>query len=660
MFKFPSEAPLGEIFKSREEYLNSKILSDGKRAKLASPEICNAIASANSGFTRRNGKESDYLARFPWLTMVIGSGCVTESVDASELKPLNPSQFISLLSEKYGSSDLSDGISQAELARDFAQALIKDRFGNESAVPYQSVGATPSEETDAKETAELVLAAALSTCLYNELAAAAQRPFDFRGADRAFLSGPAQRVQEIGTCYKEPLKIVLESLTEKLQQSAPSVYYVLKRIEGDVSPTAGSISRLDVQILTEFAWLSLTRGSAVYYGWSDLLSHLARLEGGDAPIPPFDYPPRPRYAVQSLVDAIKTQYLQVTKSSWKERLSEGKPSRRRAFFDSAAKTLIGQARLRRESSDWKGPDLPIASAFTTSFDIELTMSLVSCSNPKASLQRPQGVAASDGAVIIFPVNFKYLVDPENISSKVMEFRWIAAIITDPTDLVEMIDYEESSKGDNNKIKWVMVNKDFLNIGNSWTNWPIVVHLAGAPLLRLPSKIMELDKHLQSAEIGHTLLLDEYWALQHNSTEMIRPTGDLQTDYGLPNELTDPGTSAAQARFWMMMGVQMNDTAIRHRLAARLTSPLTDSRLMSNRPRRSGLVVTPNLDVTARNLLFWMGADIVCEHCFRFIPDLEHYLLHLDIDIIKKLLENKQLMSIKAPLECDNQCKLGKS
>jgi hypothetical protein len=212
--------------------------------------------------------------------------------------------------------------------------------------------------------------------------------------------------------------------------------------------------------------------------------------------------------------------------------------------------------------------------------------------------------------------------------------------------------------------------------------PIVVHLNGCPLLPLPDLkdrtsqwaaelcedmaglgLIEQDDDIY---LIHAVTVDEYLALRQSEAELFWASEDRRDRVqrmgrALPPDLTCD--TSRHARFWMVLGVPVEDSAIRHRVTSQFTARrFRDPRAtnpaavrpesgLSPRPRdvpavpargseaeavvRSGVLndvdgvaVNKRVEDGEASILHWLGLDVVHAACAEFTPDLHHYAQHV--------------------------------
>lgn len=648
IYTYPTLILPGERFADRESYLSHCLSEDNHRKEYRENTtwICHAVSRSNKTILEKGSNESvvsksefkNLKPYFPWITLVLGSGCVTETVDWEALKPAHPDAIVNVLSKH---ETTSDELSLAEV-REFSRNLIFDRSHGKLDDGLKG----HFSKTCELHTAQLVYVAAKLTRIYRDAASGVSQPLAWRVEDVVALDkNSKQNAGELLSEYQKFIEPVIEVLISDRSRIEKSEKNILLRIKNSLT-SRREINRLDIQILSEFAWLSLTEKSSHYHGWSDLLSFLARQEGSldgsgmwDAKSP-IGYPPRPSVAVSDIIKKIKLQYLKKTRESWGARVnaSKQKSSSRsplHLFFDSAAEMLIAQQRLHSDPNiSQKAVGAPVVTAFSTSFDLELEMALSSL------------LSEGDTFTVVVPVCFSIsnkvntgnkisqeeMSEKEGFIEKLTIIQWLGAEINGKTGF-------EGKNGPDIK-SWKLISSKTINSPEGVSTGPFVVHLAGTPLIAPPSvgeaqKMFEKMKgsfpNIGEAElvgISPAILLNEYDAIQHHGAEVfLAGQNDAwESSSGIPREFSSSGASGVP-RFWLVMGVQMNDPAFRYKIAARLTSPQSGSPAVP-KPKRTGLVVTSNLDPAARELLAWNGMDIVTASCTEFEEDFRHYVSHL--------------------------------
>ena len=601
MIEFRKDRKAQTVHWHRSSFLAEATMKDGgqgvtnKQGRFLCHAMARAVAPRSEGDLPGpfSGQEKNKALLVPWLTMVIGSGCSSGAGSGIPLSVATPDQIGAAL---HAHGALPDGQSMADLATRFADRIISDRLPGVETTPVKSV--EPWH-------ADLVLATALLTRLYQEGAAATESPLGRWGHHRVtFRAGP-QMVPELRTRLLQPY---LQHQSRLLAVAPTAVVKLLGAIENGLEQHV--LSLLHVQLLTEYAWMNMVAADSAYPGWSELLIFLYRQHEDDGSLaPPLQCPPKPHFASHNdSVNYVVDRYRDATAASWTRRQygDKSKPS----FHDVAARVLREQCVVRSSAQAVDKP--PPVSAFVTSFDLELELALLRTDVP--------------GFVVAVPVNLYY--------SNKASLCWLGAIIPSGSSFEAL----------QTPTDWFLFDK--WDEDQPYSNWPIVVRLTGCPLLSLAEVrlVSSNDKPgrtgggvtidpesffstadqavapaVEDITHGHALLLDDYVAIQQHSSEALSSSA-------LPWMLTGAGRSAL-SRFWLVIGVQMDDPSIRYRVAAKFgANPKNEKAL---RQDKIGLMVSRTLNASARDLLQWYGFDLVQDTCDEFIPDLGRYADHLN-------------------------------
>jgi hypothetical protein len=642
----------------REQYLAAKVAPFVKP-----PRLCNALEEINEQlgkYYKRSG--------FPWITLVLGSGCLEAGHDIGGTRIRDvPASVRQLLASQ---PPLPDGTNSAKFAGAFAASLIADRLGSsaspngaaygdadrrdvmQGAVGHPDMAAEPGNPADDSadgltdpRTAKLLLCAALLTRLYHLASAAVPDALSRTGHDRVILPTGQAGSAEMETDALKPTLDLLDELIAETNQDNPAtgdpvLHQALSKIERSLRPpgTEPSLRVADVQLLTELCWYSLTQGTSVYPGWSDLLLHLSTRHSP----PLFDrWLPRPAFDdIDEACQFVEQRYDAATRLSWEQLVADDQSDRER-FYATVAGVLRQQAVLRRSAPQSSPVQPPIASAFVTSFDLELEMAMWRSS--------------AEPFVVAVPMNLMQDV-AEPRAAHLASVCWLGCLIrpdhsVSPEEQLEKLRTPAQSD-------WFLVSGES-NYELTYGKYPVLVRLSGSPLMGEPRlstedgewndlchRLLKLydiqvpeppDPNEPELRIAHVALLDEYSAMQHAASEfyVYQPDRDSRerVRHGLPAALT--GTQGSTfARFWMMMGVQVSDSSIRYRFASQMTVPRNiDGESIKNppTPSRAGLVVNWRTDDTVRDLLGWYNFDVVTDRCEKFQGDLQHYLRHLQSD-----------------------------
>lgn len=635
----------------------------------------------------------------PWLTLVIGSGCATSESQENALlekaRALREFEAIGPLPAEIGEEPIGAAVAA------FVTDVICDRLRldkSEAELRIRPRRVPPDPDALLNERVPewlfyLFAAAFLSTRLYFRIKAitfeAPRRP---DRTDDADLPEDAPALNELRPELITPCLAVLGLLRKTYvdqivrglaPQDVPdalgghdrrnlrnTVSAVLEEMVDGLTSKAHRpdvrVRLTDLRALTEFAWFCFTKITrpAVYPGWSDLLLDLSNYDTVAKSVGMPLFP-----TIAGAQNLISSRYSAATEESWRRTVSGTRGIE--GHYLAAAKALNAQHQYRKVY-DRKTVVLspPPTTAFVTSFDLELELSLLSLGEeftvamPIHVLNTLHGVAHTCWVGLHIPPaggggadlpRLRLLRDPE-------PHQW------------EILDTAAEKRG------------------------PIVVRLAGCPLTRLPTDVALLEtisprfykgllgfiepflridiwgnarsgadheavletiknEHLQ---LQHAIVINEHDAVLQSAIDLISipdPSGDGAgkggpVRRGLPASYASESSRAT--RFWMLLGVQIHDSAVRHRLATLISSLPISMELgspgmpagrknprveeASPEPRRTanatsaaghnGLAVNKHLTALEQDLLFWNGFDIVNADVADFTADLLHYANHL--------------------------------
>lgn len=661
MPSYRSRKDPGDFFPGgRDAYLAAKV---ARHVKL--PKICNALEEINEPLGdpyKRDG--------FPWITLVLGSGCLEAGLDIGSTGIRGvPAVVRDLLA---GEPALPDDTNPAKIASWFAASLIEDRLGpsattgGRSGATNQRTDEAPAAAADSAavsitlETAKLLLCAALLTRLYHLASAARPDALSRTGHDKVEISISSANFAELVTLALNPaLRLLGELIAATKRYGVTAGDTVLRqallKIDFSLRPPgeSPSLRMADLQLLTELCWYSLTHGTSVYPGWSDLLLHISTNNAPEF----FDrWPLRPAFDdVDAANQFVRERYERATWESWDQlnasdnSANAGGNSYRKRFYATVADVLRQQAQLRSSHPRSSPLQPPIASAFVTSFDLELEMALWRSS--------------TDPFIVAVPMNLLQDVagqPPAHLASVC----WLCCTIRPEHNIDKLSSGEQLARlRAPEDSDWFILGAE-TNYALAHGNLPVVVRMSGSPLMKAPRLVTDDGKWTDlchrlldyydidepanepnpkepELRLAHVALLDEYSAMQHVASEFyIYQSGGESKQrrrHGLPAAMTG-SLGERFARFWMMLGVQVGDSSIRYRFASQMIVPSDIDGATSKSPptpRRTGLVVNSRVDGTVRDLLGWYNFDVVTDSCESFQEDLQHYLRHLQSDTHKR-------------------------
>ena len=459
----------------------------------------------------------------------------------------------------------------------------------------------------------------------------------------------------------EPLRDALGEFRTAIGGDPKRVFVrsFVRHIEEDLANGSPGphIRRADVTLMTEIAWHYMTRGTSEYAGWRDLLLGMG-LEAGesteDARLPRITN-------LESLQEWLVEGLKKTTEISRATRTASTSRTARDDFYSTIAEIISAQAALDRESLPKKVTHkvFPPGVAFVTSFDVELEMALVDLHQP---------------FVMVAPFEF---VAGGNTPHPRGALVWLFAIVT-PT-----VDGANDTALIQGPQRWDYLSAaTFESVSSPASGLPVVVRLTGSPLVQapqyddLPEPAPALDHALgltrgAQRRVVNAVLVDEHAGLHHWSADLIsyQDTANRTRAFGLPTELvanryyghekevltdksqrtsasadadaehgkplaTGAPSSISQAlnldcRFWLLMGVQIGDPAIRHRVASLVgTGAMRSGLAGTNEPPYAGVVVNRRSEPRERDVFHWLGLDSVTSDCLHVLDDLKHHLGHL--------------------------------
>lgn len=600
-------------FENRDMYLRAK-------AGLDSARICQALSAQLN-------------ATDPWLTLVLGSGC-TQSEGQVVDSLLEVVKYLEMSSQQDETQQSVGETPMAEVVTEFTLDLIRDRLRLPDLPPNLPM-VTGSPKPAPPWLLELVLVAATLSRLYFEsktggFKAPRRSPLD----DEVRLNRESNRYDRLDSLYGQRCRTGVAILQDWLRRTPDEVNLpeparktianMLSRVEyglnRDHHTRQITIRAADVHGLAEIVWSCLVElsESTVYPGWTDLLLDLSNYDdprAGRVGLPAF-------MDVQAAQGPVGARYSKITRSSW----ANEKPAPE--IYNAAAALLNQQHNYLRNLPPAKRP--PYAVAFSTSFDLELEQALLR-SGRAFSLALPVHVLASSTPTAVFTIWCLLHVKPEG----------------HPSDIELILKPKED--------QWQLQTDG----AKSWLqDGPVVVRLAGCPSIRLPDlracdrmrrqvssclhgQFEELvarrhDRRedwesLEEARIAiesnlsmvHALIMNEYDALLHSSIDQGAQDAPhkLLSDFALDEK--------RWSRFWLLLGVQIQDTAFRHRVASLISTPR--GRTLASHgfpPRRFGLAVNLYSTELEQELMSWSGFDMVRARVSDFVPDIAHYRRHL--------------------------------
>lgn len=599
------------------------------------PRLCHVLGEYRGMLRKAVGASSDDPnPGFPWLNLILGSGCLSGPTPSEQAKlyalPATMDDAIARIHELEDDPGvptlLPDGLEEGELVRRFTQSILEARVSELADDRFTSAALTelfPSGE-HARLVARCVLAGAQLNRMHHALLAvegAVARP-----GSEIRLPADYQRSLEIPLESIAPAIRHLERLIEAARASEDEVLksskYVLEKARDGAnelmtSPHRSSLTGDDIDALVEVAWLLLIQSVGMYPGWRDLMT-AAALETSSAQ----SRKARPRFTqARGALDLQQAQasLRKATEISWGTATSE--PTERHTFYQSAAGVLVAQSELEIPSND-----LPLATAFVSSMDIELEMALL---------------RKGKSFLVLLPYHLVYGDDDESKRRAIPV--WLGMKVTPPKSLPKELDSLEGFT-----TEWLVASSEKLQR----RAFPIVVvRLTGSPLM--PE--VKLDDPAINGATGHPFK-DEPMSIRQQLTELAESLGesasgslaehwphlDLEpaltldeysglhqiaaaTQGRLPRNVSDLDDHSTYLRFALAIGVQVDDPIVRLGLASHFDTATFD---IKSQLDHHGVVVNRNFSASDADLLTWQGFDLVQSSFVDVSEDLRHYADHL--------------------------------
>ncbi|TFV88051.1 hypothetical protein E4P40_10500, partial [Blastococcus sp. CT_GayMR20] len=514
-------------FRDRNEYFNKDRATNVPRFCHVMQRSADALRLLNGRRRTPGGAEWD---GFPWLTMIFGSGALRLPDESG----VTAEALASAVEGALAKSPVWRVPTYSEQAQRFTKALVYARTGEK---PGPGTSATDELSVEPRA-AELVCIAAMLTRLFHLVQANGDAPVGrWDDEEASFGNADVQRWEKARQVEVDELvedaQTLLEHLIGELSPDpdgqdgaiASAVHSLVVAVADGLNPRGRAALRslrLDrVRLLTEVAWFHLSRHTPIYPGWTDLLLTLS-LQGNTGP--EGIRRPRPSFPnLRQLPKSVEEIYLPPTERSWQVS-AQGESSaqerstgvtaevvRRDDLYESAAEVLWAQAAANagRRVTD----QLPPAAAFVTSFDAELDMAL--------------WVTGKDRFFrVVVPV---HLVQPHE--SKEAELCWLMGEVHPDHDASSHEQLAQLRR----PINWQLLTPQF--DATELRRVPIVIHLSGCPLFRLPDPDRPADRADISgliaalkdvgvtvlpgqAKFEHAVTVDEYLALRQSEAELL--------------------------------------------------------------------------------------------------------------------------------------------
>lgn len=614
-----------------------------------------------SAALRIYSEDSDPGHAYPWVTFVLGSGCLAGETPSADDGSRDTSERVRRLVDAAFADAWFDRVDEVE--RDELRETI-DRLGTRERVTDFIIESARNripgrvsqwlEETGRADEGSAekrrfgvfaALGAALAARLYLETSSITKVTVD--ASAREAVEFDVRRFRELHRVDRE-VRQTLRALCELLAASPltieSGVRTFLKVIERVA--TDSTIVRERIEVLGAFAWHFLTDGTSIYPGWSDVLLFQAA-DSNRTASQFLDVPMLRRPQVESLSDIahadteawLVKRLRDITDLSWAEGRNR-QESDREAFYESVADVLLQQATVNGD----RAASAPLATAFISGFDVELEMALL-----RRIAAAPSRAHGTDIAVVVpvfhvrpADVNKGNDTNDEKDSKETYDttlcwiWKRVNALGDQPlSDLLEGGGwvYNDSSR---NGV-----------LADQLRGLPVVVHLSGAPLIKVDgAQVRDLPGWGPRDHVRPALLLDE-------NTSLIQVALDLkQLDGRLPADLADDAARVAGRlrcgpRYWAFVGVQLADPAVRLRLLSREISSAWgkyDERARDDERAREkgaistadrGVVVNTWSPVSERQLFHWQGFGVVKAEARDITADVEALRDFIDREFLER-------------------------
>lgn len=567
---------------------------------------------------------------YPWITFVLGSGCLATRGAARGSVDLDRLFRVGL--EPMG--DLVERFALAELAKEFIVELSALKLQQRPAQQLLAAQSVTADEAKWPLAARAIVVAALATRLYTEGLNLTSRVLDRAEREQVMYSLNAPEMERLHARIALPLLHLIRT-PMRLEREAPHSHRAWQHLAAEVgsrleSTTEKSILRSHVELLTAFAWHFATADADIYPGWSDVLlfqaAEMADNTESFASIPSLRRPHVRNVAPLNADAWIHRLLRAVTERSW-----EQTDTARDSFYDSVAALLVQQAELRSASPEatiqW-----PLATAFVASFDVELEIALMSRLRADVEMRS----SSPDAFAVVLPV---FLIDDSPTGGPFdTTLHWLWRRVGPFSAAARRDELDDLLDG----AGWRLL--EGVDVARELGDLPIVIHLSGAPLFTLP-EAADRD-FLKHGRLRHALLLDENMALVQMAADLAGRTGRL------PREFTrDSGAPDVGSRFWTFIGTQLADTGVRLRLVSQELATLLNPEVRigdaarsreaevvvpgdagedaPTRADRVGLIVNDWAPATERQVFHWQGLDVVKARSTELIADFASMKMKLD-------------------------------
>jgi len=548
--------------------------------------------------------------KLPWVTFVLGSGCLGREhpvlADPTERAQTTVKRLVNQSLVGAWTDDI-----EIELVRDLTVDFILE-LALTRAPGRVDEWATQANGVDATEAQLATLAsaaAALGTQLFLKALAGTRMTVASAQREMVSLDFSNEDFGGLQHRYLDPLVAVATEFRRLTSEGSSPALKAFADVLAAIRTTE-SLPRERVEVLGAFAWHFWTDKTTIYPGWSDiLLFQAAETRTQNVSKQFLEVPMLRRPNVTQLGNLqpdhrkswLYLRLLDITQKSWDEGTDSHESDRER-FYATVAKSLIQQAALARRHAKTAGA--PLATAFVSGFDLELEMALL------RNLQNTGGHNKFAIVVPVFHVHTGQASDQSDEAKYDTALCWVWKFVEGKETAGSSLSAPLEGLLDDGE--WNYCDTDDASVQRLEEllhGVPVVVRLSGAPLIGVdPDHFADpLPDWRAGHQIRPALLLDE-------NTSLIQVALDLKGwDGRLPDALAqDSGIDDFDRRYWMFVGVQLSDPAVRLRLLSREFSLAWGE--VKKRPRGAasdrGVIVNTWAPAAERQLFHWQGFGVV--------------------------------------------------
>ena len=437
-------------YRALDEYLQKR--TEG----LDRPRMCHILPLVGPPPMRRplNSTAQASPTDIPWMTLVLGSECLEMQATGASSAGLGHEVMVRLADVFMSADENLESEEARALARptgSFVQALVEDRLGATADARFGDQH-SPFPDFPVWQLLFIHAAACLNDTYFRAMVLQA-RPVSRWGDEIvSLLGGTAAQSDELAG-----LVDVLKKRFGVLKASVPKgpLLGLVTRIGNALLHDGASVAVADVQAITEVSWYYLSLAKDVYPGWPELLIHLslnpkAKAIRQDHPRPSFTSPDGTARVIQGLLrppteatarhlaesgeelsvrDLAYAQYAELLTTQAQiraEALRRRYPVERRgeividySYAGSGSATRQAPASTTDQQDRSQLPSAPVpppATAFVTTFDVELELAL--------AWHHPE-----QPFVVAVPIN---LVEPQDATStRRATSLWLGYIVRPP-------------------------------------------------------------------------------------------------------------------------------------------------------------------------------------------------------------------------------------